>query len=196
MPTLGSLLDLDRCPHCVTHRPTLKLLWQGDTNDYLGQNERQWGAYACTACGGVVIAQGKWGGGVVRFFPGQDLSVDAAIPDRAQKYLQQAIDCLAAPSGAVMLASSAVDAMLKVKGYTEGNLYSRIEKARDDHLITPEMAEWAHEVRLEANGQRHSDMDDPLPDLHQARKAVEFAQALGEFLYALPSRVEKGRNLP
>lgn len=35
-----------------------------------------------------------------------------------------------------MLAASAVDAMLKLTGYNEGNLYSQIEKAANDHVIT------------------------------------------------------------
>jgi hypothetical protein len=39
-----------------------------------------------------------------------------------------------------MLSASAVDAMLKVKGYKSGSLYSRIDKAAEDHMITSEMA--------------------------------------------------------
>lgn len=50
-----------------------------------------------------------------------------------------------------MLAASAVDALLKLKGYTAGSLYARIEKAAEDHVITQDMAKWAHEVRLDAN---------------------------------------------
>ena len=68
-----------------------------------------------------------------------------------------------APAGAVMLAASSVDAMLKEKGYNEGSLYARIGQARDDHLITADMAEWAHEVRLDANDQRHADEAAALP---------------------------------
>jgi hypothetical protein len=47
--------------------------------------------------------------------------------------------------------------MLKLKGYKEGSLNTRIKQSADDHLITTEMAEWALEVRLEANEHRHSD---------------------------------------
>ena len=34
-----------------------------------------------------------------------------------------------------MLAASAVDAMLKEKGYIDGSLYARINKAAEEHLI-------------------------------------------------------------
>jgi hypothetical protein len=80
------------------------------------------------------------------------------IPATARRYLYQAQESLHSPDGAVMLAASAVDAMLKAKGYQDGRSpYSRIKAAADDHLITADMALWAHQVRLEANNPRHSD---------------------------------------
>ena len=91
-----------------------------------------------------------------------------------------------------MLAASAVDAMLKAKGYTEGSLYSRIDKALADHLITPGMSMWAHKVRLDANDQRHADEDASLPDGDDARRSIDFAVALGQFVFALPARVDQG----
>ena len=93
-----------------------------------------------------------------------------------------------------MLAASAVDAMLKAKGYTEGSLYARIEKAVADHLITSDMAAWAHEVRLDANDQRHSDEAASLPTDEDAARAIAFTQAIGDFLFTLPARVRRGRE--
>ena len=87
----------------------------------------------------------------------QPIEVDEALPAREKEYLGQAINSISAPAGVVMLAASAVDAMLKAKGLTEGSLYARINEAAQNHIITDEMAHWAHEVRLEANDQRHSD---------------------------------------
>jgi hypothetical protein len=93
-----------------------------------------------------------------------------------------------------MLAASSLDSMLKVKGYTTGSLYSRIDEAAKNHLITEEMAAWAHEVRLDANDQRHADDTADLPSQKDANKAIEFAQALAEFLFVLPARVARGRK--
>lgn len=121
-------------------------------------------------------------------------AVHDSVPDRAKSYLEQAIASIAAPSGAVMLTASAVDSMLKAKGLREGSLYSRIEKASAEHLITQEMAAWAHEVRLDANDQRHDDEDGALPDEADARKSIEFATALAQFLFVLPARVARGRG--
>ncbi|MEO7680189.1 MAG: hypothetical protein ABIS14_05775, partial [Sphingomonas sp.] len=68
-------------------------------------------------------------------------SIDADVPLRARTYLSQAINSLSSPDGAVMLAGSAVDAMLKIIGYTEGSVYSRIEKAVEDNILTSPMGE-------------------------------------------------------
>ncbi|MGH8128750.1 MAG: DUF4145 domain-containing protein [Gammaproteobacteria bacterium] len=99
-----------------------------------------------------------------------------------------------APAGAVMLAASSVDAMLKAKGYSEGSLYSRIDQAASDHLITSDMAAWAHDVRLEANDKRHADSAATLPTSADASRVIDFARALAEFLFVLPARVSLGRS--
>lgn len=93
-----------------------------------------------------------------------------------------------------MLAASAVDAMLKLKKYVQGSLYSRIEQAVTDHVITQDMAAWAHAVRLDANDQRHADETTTMPDSTDAKRVIEFAKALGEFMFVLPSRIQRGIN--
>jgi Domain of unknown function (DUF4145) len=92
-----------------------------------------------------------------------------------------------------MLAASAVDAMLKAKGFVDGSLFARINQAKEAHIITEGMAEWAHEIRLDANDQRHADKDAGLPTEADANKSIEFAQALAQFLFVLPDRVARGR---
>jgi hypothetical protein len=117
---------------------------------------------------------------------------DLAIPQKARDYLNQAMDSIQSPAGAVMLAASAVDELLKQKGYTEGKLYPRINKAQKEHLITPDMAKWAHQVRLDANDQRHADENASLPTEKDAKRSIEFATAFAEFLFVLPSKVTRG----
>ncbi|MDE0167307.1 MAG: DUF4145 domain-containing protein [Bryobacterales bacterium] len=121
-------------------------------------------------------------------------TADEAIPGRARNFLDQAIESLHAPAASVMVCASSVDAMLKEKNYKDGSLYERIDKAAEDHLITSEMAKWAHEVRLDANDQRHADESAELPTQAEAKKCIDFTTALGEFLFVLPGRVARGRK--
>lgn len=192
MPILGGQLDLERCPHCSVDRPSLALVFEISTADYKGGNQRAWRVYKCTRCGGLVTAfASTFNSEAIKFYP-ETLGIEEAVPERAKEYLRQAVNSLHSPAGAVMLAASAVDAMLKAKGYKEGTLYSRIDRAAKDHIITQEMAQWAHEVRLDANEQRHSDEAVPLPIAEDARRSLDFAMALGQFMFVLPARVQRG----
>jgi len=119
-------------------------------------------------------------------------TISDQIPSRAAEYLRQAQESLGQPAGSLMLSASAVDAMLKAKDLKEGSLKARIDKAAADHLITDDMAKWAHQVRLDANDQRHSDEDAPLPTPQEAQRCLTFALALAEVLFVLPARVTRG----
>lgn len=189
---LTSHLELDRCPHCQVDKPNLLQLWDGSTTTHAGYNLRYWKIYRCSRCGSVILAaSGSQNGVVCEIYP-SILNIDNSIPTKAKTYLSQALQSLHAPAGAIMLCASSVDAMLKEKGYREDTLNNRINKAAEDHLITKEMAQWAHEVRLDANDQRHADDEVVLPNENDAKKCVDFVLALGQFLFVLPAQVQRG----
>ena len=193
MPILtATQLNLARCPYCNVDTPTLTYWNQLETQDFDRKTKRLWRFYLCMRCGNIVSA---WAYGsdqeTMEIYP-KRTGVDDAIPPRAKEYLTQAINSLSSPAGAIMLAASAVDAMLKAKGLKDGTLYSRIDSAAKSHLITDDMASWAHEVRLDANDQRHDDESQPLPAAADAQHAIDFVTALGQFIFVLPARVRRG----
>lgn len=192
MPRLETQLQLSRCPHCSVDSPSLHQNTNFETVNYDKKNTRIWKTYKCSRCGGVVLAAcNKKSNEIIEMYPAA-LSLSDAIPERAKEYLDQAINSLHAPAGAIMLAASSIDAMLKEKGYENGKLYTRINKATKDHLITEGMSKWAHQVRLDANNQRHADGDVELPNEEDAKKVIEFTRVLAELLFVLPSKVDKG----
>ena len=191
----GNQLPLERCPHCSIAKPLLNNQWRGTSTDHGGRNVRWWFIYCCASCGGMVLTETfvDQNNNISNTWP-TPLSISDAVPIRAREFLDQALASIHAPAGAVMLTASAVDAMLKDKGFKEGSLNSRIDAAANAHLITKEMATWAHEIRLDANDQRHADETAALPEAADASKVIEFANALAQFLYVLPARVERGRK--
>lgn len=192
----GNQLPVQRCPHCNIAQPLVNRVWNTDTKNFRGGTPRKWGVYNCATCGGLILAVAPGvtqNADIAEMWPAPDAVADE-LPARAKEYLSQAISSIHAPVGAVVTAASAVDAMLKSKGYKEGTLYSRIDHAARDHVITPDMAAWAHEVRLDANDQRHADEAAELPTSDDAMRVIEFAKALGQFLFVLPARVERGRK--
>ena len=194
MLNLDPNLILDRCPHCSIANPNLHRVNIAQSRDHAGKNLRVWSFYCCRKCGGMVTASAVGDRKpVTEIFP-SSTKVSKDIPSKARSYLEQAIASIHAPAGAVMLSASAVDALLKEKEYKEGSLYDRIEKAVQDNLLTSEMASWAHEVRLDANEQRHSDEEVSLPNGEDAKKAIDFTLAIAEYLYVLPAKVQRGRQ--
>jgi len=187
-----------RCPHCGVSRPSMHLLSSHKTNYFDGKahEQKSWSTYSCSTCGGVALTRTPTGSLYIDKMWPESATVSDAIPERAREFLTQALGSLNAPSGAQMLAASSVDAMLKEKGLKTGSLYARIGEAATSHLITAEMAEWAHEVRLDANDQRHADDNATLPTPEEAKKTIEFVQALAQFLFVLPAMVTRGRGKP
>jgi hypothetical protein len=191
---LGEELRLESCPHCRVDRPNMQCQATFQGGSINQPYPKMWVAFTCARCGGAVVTGGmRMGFTVTEIFP-EVKSVSEEIPERAREYLLQAMQSLQSPAGAVILAASAVDAMLKNKGFEKGTLNDRINEAAKDHLITKEMAEWAHQVRLDANSQRHADNSQPLPTMFDAEKSIRFAEALGQFLFVLPALVKSGMN--
>ncbi len=198
---LSHQLPIDSCPHCNRVNPTVVLLDKFfETKDHSNSNGRWWGVYRCNSCGGVVTACapavndliGDAAALPIMWIYPDVPSVSDLIPEKPREFLRQAQNSLHAPSGAIMLCASAVDAMLKIKGYKEGNLKPRIDKAAEEHLITGEMAKWAHQVRLDANDERHADEEAPIPKQEDAKLTFDFAMAFAQYLFVLPAMVSRG----
>jgi len=192
MAKLELYLKIERCPHCSIFKPNLQQQSEFKTTAANRTNTRYWKAYACASCGGGVIAWSHNDGGETGGVYPDSQKIDETLPTKVKAYLQQAIDSQFAPAGSLMLCASAVDAMLKEKGYTDDTLYKRIDKAATENLITSDMAKWAHRIRLDANEQRHSDINSELPTIEDAIQGVEFATTLAELLFILPGKVNKG----
>lgn len=161
----------------------------------VSKNAKDWSFYFCRSCGQPVAAGGPHatGGKIDTIIP-QPRAVDTKVPIRPRDYLQQALDTFHAPSASIMVSASAVDAMLKEKGLATGTLYSRIDEAAEKRLITSDMAAWAHDVRLDANYERHADDERGTPSSADAARAFDFAAALAEYLFVLPARIAEGRR--
>ena len=196
------LQGVRRCPHCAKADPTLTAVWATDrdvgTPRGDGGKPQKWAAYLCGSCGSVVTACGAPGDAigslatprVYKIFPSAP-TVDDTLPPIAKRFLEQAMETLHAPDAAAVMAGSAVDAMLKEKGYEKGSLYDRIDKSVADGILTKAMGDWAHSVRLGSNRPRHADKDRPHVSPEEAARSVGFAKALGDFLFVLTAQIEE-----
>jgi hypothetical protein len=210
MTTTTAHFPLPRCPHCNTANPTLQRIHNYNAVpmkvrlfSYPGDGwVIQWHIYACASCTGIVAAslpvQREMGAtaieGVARWIVPAVDTISADIPSRAANYLNQSRETLSSPSASVVMSASAVDAMLKERGYKTGSLYSRIEAAQTGGLLTENMADWAHDIRLDANDERHADQNAVGATGEDAKRCLEFAETIAELLFVLPARVKRVRE--
>jgi hypothetical protein len=190
---LSTTLPLERCPHCAIAQPQLARITERENNRRGGH--RRWGVYECLACGGLVIAAARADDPahvIIECYPVAPNDPPETIPTRPREYLRQARDLLTQPTGSVMLSASAVDAMLKEKGLKDGRLYERIHDAVKQHLISEDMAQWAHQVGLDPNDPRYVDERASMPSPEDARRCLNFAVTLADILFVLPGRVTRG----
>jgi hypothetical protein len=191
------LLGLKRCPHCSIASPNFTKVWasNGPTPRTDVGPRMHWGSYCCGSCGSIVTCSGEIQGQNQVYFLGLFPSAKIAhedIPEPARTFLQQAFETLHAPDASAVMAGSAVDAMLKKHGFATGSLYTRIDEALAKNILTQGMADWAHSVRLGSNRPRHADAEKPHVSPAEAKQSVEFAEALGNFLFVLTARIDRG----
>jgi hypothetical protein len=184
---------VDRCPHCGVSRPLLTKIGEFyDRQENKNHPAHGYFTAKCSFCTRLVLMAAYFNASgraiVTETFP-ENVKSSPHIPDKARNYLEQALATVHAPDGSVMLAASSVDAMLKEKGFVDGDLYPRIEKAFADGILTSEMRDWSHEIRLSANLTRHADVAFTGMSESDALQCIEFAKALAQYLFVLPANV-------
>lgn len=199
-------LPVPRCPwrDCNIANPLLEIAWKRPAIFKYG-GYRYWAVYKCSSCDQMVMGTwlslndqsgypifdiGDTYSGSLKYFPAGQSSLDESVPARVSRYLTQAQDTVAQPDACIMTSSSAIDAMLKEKGFADGSVSKRLGEAAKANVITQDMCDWGHHVRLEGNDSRHVDGDVPTTD--EASQCLEFALALAEVLFVLPARVTRG----
>lgn len=190
------LNNVGRCPFCGVVDPLFEKQWTSiePTKRSDGKDSNYWAAYKCRTCGSVASVEAKHIGNwfqIVSLYPAPRAAHED-VPEPARTFLQQAYDTLHSPDAAAVMAGSAVDGMLKARGLTKGSLYDRIDDALKANILTQGMADWAHSVRLGSNRPRHADAEKPHVSPDEARQSVDFAEALGSFLFVLTARINRG----
>lgn len=205
-----TLRGIPQCPRCQRANPVFAIV--GDRrNVAVTANSSVFyrvAIYRCTSCDGSVLAESRRRDSptispeerALFIFPKSE-TISTDIPSRPRGFLTDALNSLNAPSASIMATCSAIDAMLKEKGIgrfdkggKERSLNKRIEIAVEDGVLTKDMAQWAHKVRLDANDQRHADEDAEPATADQAKSVFELAKGLGEVLFVLPARVAEAHG--
>lgn len=211
MPTLSH-----DCPHCgirnnaflgVKSVPNLAKKYYWTT------------LFICPSCGGGVVVEISDGGtgidpmsqpadiraplhtnpsfrfGIINIHPKPIATeIPSHLPERVGKTFKEGCEILQqSPTGACSLFRKTLEIALKdLSPEIEAwKLEKRIDKMADQHLITPSIQEWAHQLRLDGNEALHESEDPTIDDARQMESLTRFVLM---YIYTLPGQIAEARN--
>ena len=202
-------LPLDRCSWCAVAKPTLTAK-NVDPPISIGNGYVLiWATYTCTSCHHIILAHFTCSSMYVdlnkqidqkvvmlktlQYFPSDKNEIDAAIPADIADLMADAIEIKNRPRPCSVACGTAVEAMLKTKSLTNGNLSDRINEAVEKHIITKDMGDWAHHIRLERNANTHEPLGESFTT-DDSNRCIDFMVTLADILFVFPARVTRGIN--
>ena len=114
-------------------------------------------------------------------------------PNNVARFFEQAMDNLPKNwDAAGGMFRKALDTGLKRRfSKIEGSLHDRIKEAAEKQMLTPEMAEWAHQIRLDGNDAAHDEVPFSEDD---AKKLAQFTQLVFLYLFTLPGMLKEAQE--
>lgn len=118
------------------------------------------------------------------------------VPDQIASAASEAYSCFSinANRAAVLMARTAIEATAKDKQITGGDLYHKIDAMADKNIITGQLAEEAHEIRLLGNDMAHGDLAEPVSE-EDASDILGFLDSVMDYVYQQPMLLQKRKAL-
>jgi hypothetical protein len=189
------------CPHCnVVSNFSSHSSTSGQWGD--GASRRQLTAMSmlCHNCGGIIMSfteqnerghHSEW-----KTFPSSIPRVDETVPAKVSQDYVSAVNCASIgefKAAATMFRRCLQQIMLdkSAKGNT---LNDQIKDLEARQIITADLKDWAHEIRLWGNEGAHPS-DDGLDELTSEEVEViqDFLERLFDYIYIMPAKVASSR---
>lgn len=189
------------CPHCGTRTIlTLRTSWDAATRRSPGATIR-FGAWSCASCGEPIV------GDVMNdpvegqipspgfYYPQKvpNPTYPANLPADVAHDGRDAHRCFAigAWRASAAMARRAIQGACFDKGAPDRKLVDQIDWLEEKRLITPQMKDVAHKIRLGGNVGAHPDKDG-LEDVAEddARRLLEFLEDFVKYVYEIPGRLD------
>lgn len=176
-------------------------------------------ALFCLGCGeATVVVEEKWigqhpwregfRGGTIRWRgihwwpPVAIAGISDAVPANIRACFVEGLRCLGAgaPRGAAVMFRRTLEAVVRDKGsqaavaaMEQKNLFNGLKVMAEEHTLTPDLAEWAKEIRLAGNVGGHFDPIDDV-DLAEAEDLGRLLRSLLIYLYEIGAQIRRARG--
>jgi hypothetical protein len=181
------------CPYCGAKANfTMRHHW--DEALPTGATAR-YGAWVCDACHQPVVGEPAPSGEPVRYYPQRVAEPSLPdVPDDVAADAREAHRCFSvgAHRAAVVMARRAMQSAALENGAPDQPLVEQIDWLEGQRLITPQMREVAHAIRLAGNVGAHPDRDG-LRDVGEpdAQAVIEFLDDFLKYVYEIPARLQR-----
>jgi hypothetical protein len=195
-----------QCGFCNTPVNFVKLtnaFSAGDNGELFGAKEKYYSAlYRCPNCGKpslIVFGARDVGGGskyhvrtqYPRYSPEKMNDVPVEIEnDRYEAWKCYFGGCF--KSSAIM-ARAALQRAVRVLKAKDGSLYNEIEDLKNKGVITKQLADFAHEVRITGNDMAHPEEMSTV-DKKEIEESLDFLDGFLETVFILPAIAERRRK--
>jgi hypothetical protein len=124
---------------------------------------------------------------ILHQFPITNPSIHSSVPVEVKNAMSEAERCLAvhASNACGAMARRAMSALCQDKGAVGTDLYKQLLDLKDRHLITPDLYEWAEELRIVGRSGAHPEWEDVTQE--DADYAVKFLREIIKYVYINPA---------
>lgn len=180
------------CPYCDVHSTiTLRDRSEGKLTMFE--------TVQCNHCNELILfiyakKNNQWE--LVDQYPKRIPKLHESIPDNVGRDYVEAIKCfdVGANKASVVMCRRALQNSIIEKGAKKDRLVDQIDELYQNQIITKDIKDWAHEIRLTGNIGAHPD-EDGLEDVTQkdADELLKFMEEHLNYVYVMPSIVAEKR---
>ncbi|MCI0331061.1 MAG: DUF4145 domain-containing protein [candidate division Zixibacteria bacterium] len=124
---------------------------------------------------------------IIHQYPIATPIIHDSVPDEIKKAAIEAEKCLSvrAFNACGVMTRRAIHSLCQNKGATGKDLYEQLKFLKENHLITPDLWEWAEELRVIGRSGAHPEWEEVTPE--EADYAVNFLREIIRYVYINPA---------
>lgn len=136
-------------------------------------------------------------------FPNEELILinkfKSAVPEDVLNDFEEGIKCFnkeCFKASVSMFRRSLQSSVLNLGADSDKDLFDQIDQLKDNEIITKDIKDWAHNIRIFGNWGAHP-QNDNLKDVDEekTKEAQSFLEEFFNYVYVMPSRVAEARGI-
>lgn len=133
---------------------------------------------------------------IIDYYPKRTPKVDGSVPENVANDFMEAMVCfdVGTNKASAAMCRRALQSSMLERGAKKERLANQIDELFEKQIITKDIRDWAHEIRLTGNIGAHPD-EDGLENITRADAAelIKFMEEYLNYVYVMPAKVAEKR---